>query len=376
MLNLLHLITDLDVGGTETFLSRLVDRMDRARFRNVAVALNGDGIIADRIRRSGIEVLSLGMARGGTDVRAVMRLVRILRRERPHLIHSWLYHADMLGLVAGKIAGVKCIAWNIRCSDMDMKLYSGRTALLRRVLAVASRMPQAVVCNSEAGRAFHESIGYRPHHWEVIENGVDTDQFKSDPAARNRIREELGVSPATPLIGVVARHDPMKGHANFLCAVTGLRDVEIVFVGRGMETGNDALGRLITPDHPPIHLLGERSDIVDILSALDIFCMPSGFGEGFPNALVEAMSCGVPCVATDVGDAARLVGSGGIIVPPADPDFLGKGIAEYIDLGVEGRARIGDAARERVIRNFDIDLSVKRYEDFYCDLTSTPDART
>jgi glycosyltransferase involved in cell wall biosynthesis len=375
MLNLLHLITDLDVGGTETFLSGLVDRMDRTRFRNVVVALNGDGSVADVIRQSGIQVLSLGMSRGGTDIGAVMRLARILRREQPDIIQFWLYHADMLGLIAGKLAGIRCISWNIRCSNMDVKLYSRRSAILRRILAAASGLPQATVCNSEAGRDFHKSIGYHPGHREVIENGVDPTRFKPDQAARIRIRDEIGVAPETPLIGVIARHDRMKGHANFLQAVTGLRDAEIVFVGRGMEAGNEALAQLMVPDHPPIHLFGERSDIAEILSALDIFCMPSGFGEGFPNALVEAMACGVPCVTTDVGDAARLVGATGSVVPPADPEALSRALAEFLDLGAGGRARFGDAARKRVVLNFDIDSSVNRYEVFYRDLISNTDGR-
>ena len=172
MLHLLHLITDLDVGGTETFLSRHVARMDLMRFRNMVVTLNGDASVPEVIRGPGIEVLSLGMSRAGTDIGAVTRLVRIPKRERPHLMQSWLYHADMLGLVAGKLAGVKCITWNIRCSDMDMKLYSRRTATLRRMLAFASTMPRAVVCNSEAGRAFRQGLGYRPRQWQFMENST------------------------------------------------------------------------------------------------------------------------------------------------------------------------------------------------------------
>ncbi len=227
---------------------------------------------------------------------------------------TWLYHADLMGTLAGRLAGVRRIIWNLRCSDMDFAHYAPLTRRIVTVLARLSPLPYAVATNSNAGRRAHEALGYRPKRWAYLPNGFDTNVWKPVAADRAAVRRELGFQPSDFVIGMVARVDPQKDHANFLEAARLLAarhpHLRILLVGR--ETNEIAV-----PDalKPLTVALGERRDVPRIMRALDLLVSSSAYGEGFPNVIGEAMASGVPCVATDVGDAALIIGEAGRVVP-------------------------------------------------------------
>ncbi len=363
-----HLITDLDVGGAERMLAKLVAGTDPARVRHAVISLLPPGSTAAEIAAAGCPVASLDMRRGRLAPGALIRLVGLLRADRPDVLQSWLYHADLMGTIAGRIARVPTIAWNLRCSDMDLSLYPRSTTLVVRALALLSRLPDVVIANSEAGRAAHKALGYRPRRWEIIPNGFDIGLFRPDLGARGSLRAELGLAPDTKLIGMLARFDPMKDHATFLAAAARLAHanagVHFVLAGRGIEPANVALagepalaGRL--------HLLGERADSARILAALDLATLSSAFGEGCPNVVGEAMACEVPCVATDVGDAARMIGETGRVVPPRDPAALAAAWAETLALSATDRAALGAAARSRIAEGYSLAAVRERYTALY-----------
>src|SRR5262249_16395609 len=226
MLKIVHLISSLDVGGTEMALYRLLSQMDKRHFQNTVVSPIEVGPVAEKIQALGIPVYSLGMQRGRPSLLGIWRLVLVLWHKRPDILQTWLYHADFLGLVTTALVRVPYTVWNLRASDMDMSKYrrlSGWTVHLCKLL---SGMPQAVVVNSEAGRAFHTQYGYRPRRWVLIPNGIDTQSFRPDAAAKLQVRRELGLTSEALLIGLVARFDPMKDHATFLGAAGQLARIE------------------------------------------------------------------------------------------------------------------------------------------------------
>ncbi|MGQ9368591.1 glycosyltransferase [Azospirillum sp. ST 5-10] len=374
MITVAHLITGLQTGGAETMLAKLVRTMDRRRFRNVVIAMTGGGSVASELANSGVPILSLQMRRGAADPRGLARLVHLLRDERPHLLQTWLYHADLMGTVAGRLAGVPRIVWNLRCSDMNRPNYRWLSRNLPLLLARLSGMPDAVVVNSSAGRTVHEGYGYRPRLWQLIPNGFDTDRFRPNPEAGAWLRQSLGLPPEAVLIGLPARLDPMKDHPGFFAAAAALAAREpsarFVLIGAGLEARNAAVARMVgacgLADR--VALLGERRDIDRILPGLDVVTLSSAFGEGFPNVLGEAMACGVPCVATDVGDAAAIVGDAGLVVEPRDPVALAVAWQRVLRLGPEARAALGAAGRTRVLRHFSLPVIAARYESFYGDL--------
>jgi glycosyltransferase involved in cell wall biosynthesis len=291
------------------------------------------------------------------------------------LVQSWLYHADFLALIARLLRRrVPRLVWNIQCTDMRGDGLSRTGAVLRRLLAWSAAIPDAIVVNSRAGQEFHRSIGYRPRRWELIPSGIDTEEFRPDPAARARFRQALGLADETVLVGLAARFHPMKDHPTFLAAAARLAAseprVRFVLSGTGADPGNrqlsDAVAGLGIADR--VILLGERRDMPSFFAALDICALSSAYGEGCPNVLGEAMACGVPCAATDVGDSADVIGHSGTVVPARDPAALAAGIERLIGLGSEGRKALGAQARARIEQDYELGKIVARYEALYEDL--------
>jgi glycosyltransferase involved in cell wall biosynthesis len=368
---IVHLISGLSSGGAEMMLYKLLSGLDRRRFRSVVVSLTPGGALAPRIEALGLPVHSLGMRRGQPTPRALWTLVQLLRRERPALLQTWLYHADLLGTLAAPLARVPRLAWNIRASDMDLTRYRRLSRLTRAACARLSARPQVVIVNSEAGRRYHQQLGYHPRAWAFIPNGINLDEFAPDPGHRRAVRAELGLPPDAPLIGLIARRDPMKDHATFFQAAARVaRDrpgVHFLLAGHGVTPDDPLLARLLaaTGLAGHAHLLGERRDVPRLTAALDLATLSSAYGEGFPNVLGEAMACAVPCVATAVGDSARIVGDTGAVVPPRDPAALARAWSALLTLPPADRAALGERARRRIADRYALPTIIRHYEHFY-----------
>ena len=366
-----HLITDLNTGGAEISLYRLLARMDRGRFESQVVSLVPAGPVGEKIRALGIPVRSLDLKPGRPAPAALLRLTGWLRSEHPDLLQTWLYHADLLGILAARAAGVRTVVWNIRNSEMDLSRYRRLSGLVVRACARLSGWPQAVISNSQAGRDFHARFGYHPPRWAVIPNGIDLQAYRPDPGARRALRQELGLGPETMLIGQVARYDPMKGQALFLRAAGKLiragRQAHFVMIGQELTPENPALAQVLREEalEGRVHLLGRRDDMPRLYAALDILTSPSIFGEGFPNVVAEAMACAVPCVVTDVGDSALLVAETGRLVRPGDPEGLAAAWQELISIGPGKRGKLGESARRRVAEHFSLAQTIAAYQDLY-----------
>jgi glycosyltransferase involved in cell wall biosynthesis len=362
---IVHLITGLETGGAERMLARLVTGLDRERHRSIVVSMTGPGVVGTLLERAGIELHTLDMRRGIPDLRGVTRLAAMLCQLQPDILQTWLYHADLMGTVARLLAPPCALIWNVQCAE------SIDADVVRRLLVWCSARPDAVVVNSLAGKRFHERLGYRPRRWEHIPNGCDTNVFRFDAEARLAVRRELGIPDHAVAIGLPARFHPMKDHANFLAAAATLvavqPDTVFVLVGPGVDRLNQELGETIAAHRLSEHvrLLGQRLDMTRVYSALDIATLSSAFGEGCPNVLGEAMSCGVPCAATDCGDAADILGPTGIVVPPRDPEALAAAWSRLISLGRESRQTLGAKARERIIGSYDLRGVVDRYDALY-----------
>jgi glycosyltransferase involved in cell wall biosynthesis len=207
----------------------------------------------------------------------------------------------------------------------------------------------------------------------LIPNGFDPESFRPDPAARLAVRRELGLTEDAVIIGLVARWDPLKGHSTFVEAASLLAreydHIYFVLIGRGMEWDTRGLAALVNAAglQDRVMLLGERDDMPRLNAAFDIACS-SSITEGFPNAIGEAMACGVPCVVTDVGDAAAIVGDTGRAVPAGDAIAFAMACKELITLGPDGRRDLGRKGRARVTEKYELKAVVKMYEDLYTDL--------
>lgn len=370
---ILNIITCLDIGGAEMMLFKLLSRLDREKFTSTVVSLLPPGPVAQKIQSLGIRVDTLNMHRSIPSPFAFWKLIKILNETKPDIVQTWLYHADFIGALASLFSGAKKLVWNIRCSDMKLARYGRRTAWIVKSNAALSFLPVAVLANSKTARSYHEKIGYRPRRFQVIDNGFDTELFRPDPFARKQMREELGIQEHTPCVGLVARFDPVKDHQTFIQAagkvIRRFPDVLFILCGDGVKESNRLLKQSIAVAgiQTNTFLLGRRDDIPRIMAGLDVLVSASA-GEGFPNVIGEAMACGLPCIVTDVGDSARIVGPSGIVITPGCPDTMGNAIIQLLSQPAEERLVLGESARKRVQELFRLDVITNEYEEFYTSL--------
>ncbi len=332
--------------------------------RHVVIALADEGFYGPELRKYGIELHTLGMRGNRPPVAAVIRLVKLLRALRPDMVMTWLYHADLIGTLAGRLAGVRRIVWNLRCSNFEFSEHPPMTGRVVSLLARLSRLPAAIAANSHAGQVAHEKIGFRPRKWIYLPNGFDTSEWAPDAADRAQMRLELGFSEKDFVVGRIGRVDPQKDLPTFIAAATtaAARNPSMRVVLAGEDTDTLAL-----PDslRAVTMALGVRRDIPRIMRAIDILVSSSAYGEGLPNVVAEAMASGVPAVVTDVGDSARLVEGSGIVVPVRDPDALARGVEAMAAKSAEERAILGDLARARIVGEYSIETSLRRYADIF-----------
>jgi glycosyltransferase involved in cell wall biosynthesis len=368
---IIHIINSFEYGGAEVMLSNLLARLDRGRFEPVVVSLIDDLRLADRIVASGIPVHVLGMRPGVPDPRAVARLARLLRRERPRIVQTWMDHSNLIGGLASWMAVRAIVVWGVHHSN-HVPGVSKRTTLwtVSACARLSRRLPSRIVCCSEHSRSEYARRGFAAEKLVVIPNGFDTTAFQPDPTARIEVRGEIGLGPDVPLIGLVARFDPLKDHFNFLRAAAMLHvrkpEVHYLLCGDRVDRGNAALVSAVDSLglRKRCHLLGPRRDIARIQASLDLATSAS-ISEAFPLALGEAMACGVPCVATDVGDSSAIIGETGRVVPPRTPGALAAAWEELLGMAPEERRRLARAARDRVQQRYDLTAIAGRYADLY-----------
>lgn len=376
MIRIAHIITGLDVGGAEMMLYKLLSAGDRSRFESRVLCLNGGGPMVARIEALGVPVEVLGVRGGFSFLAELPRLAGALRAFDPDVVQTWLYHADLAGLLVRPWLSRAILCWNLRCSALGPGEFPWTTRALARVLAWLSSLPDLVMVNSAAGRAAHEAIGYHPKRWELVANGFDTRIFQPDAAQHLALRESLTIPADAPVIGMVGRYHPMKNHASFLHAARQLLEarlqVHFVLAGRNVDEANTPLLALVERLglRGNVHLLGERTDVTAVMNGLDVFTLCSVMGEGFPNVVGEAMACALPCVVTDVGDARAVLGGAGLVVPPADTTALATAWLELLALPGADRRRLGDAGRARIEAHFSLAGSVRRYEQIYEELAT------
>jgi glycosyltransferase involved in cell wall biosynthesis len=376
-MKLLFIITGLSTGGAEMMLYKLLSRLGRERFDPVVLSLRERGTLGDRIESLGTPVYTIDMKPGIPTLASIWRLIRTARQLKPDLIQGWMYHGNLAAQLAGITAPQPVpVIWNIRQSLHSLDSEKAGTAAVIKLLAKLSSYPAQILYNSKTSAIHHEELGYKVEKTKIIPNGFDTDLFAPSTAARNSLRSELDLVENVFLIGLMGRDHPQKDHANFLQAAAILLqtrpDVHFVLAGTGITRENIALQDVIKTLGltKRIHLLGERDDMARLTAALDIASSSSSYGEAFPNVIGEAMSCGISCVVTDVGDSAWIVGDTGRVVPARDPQALAHAWKELIDRGSMDREMLGKQARTRIIEYFSLDSVVAHYEALYKSLLS------
>ncbi len=359
-MKVLHVISGLGIGGAESMLTSVSVGLHRQGIEQSVVSLTSGGKFAEQLRKHGISVTELGMRRGRPSLSRFLVLVSLIRSQRPDVIQSWMYHADLFATLALLLSGRRAqtrLCWGIRCSYINLEGQSVQLRFIVKACALLSRIADCIISNSEAGRDEHVALGYCPEHIRVIPNGIDTEKFRPDAVARREIRASLGVGPEAPLVVHVARVDPLKDHRNFLGALGQLPGVAAVAVGSGTDT---------LPDMCGLYRLGKRDDVHRLYAAADIV-VSSSLGEGFPTVVAEGMASGLPAVVTDVGDSARIVGDTGQVVAPGNARQLAQAIRQLLDETPERRRIRSERARRRIEEYYSMANAVNAFLDAYRD---------
>lgn len=377
MIPLLVLNRRFGTGGAERQLVTLLQHMDKQRFAVTAATLYEGGDLASEVRAiPALEWKPLAKLGRWDLLPFFVRYWRLLGTTRPQVIYAFLAVSNVLALL-GRAHGAK-VVWGMRASDMDASQYDWLERAVFLIERSLARFADLIIANSEAGARYIASRGFPRDRIEVVPNGIDVARFRPDPEARQRIRAEWDIADDDVLVGLVARLDPMKDHETFLAAAMRLahqrNDVRFVCVGDGPpEYAQQLMGRsreLGLADQ--LRWTGARSDMAAIYSALDVLCLSSAFGEGFPNVIGEAMACGVPCVATDVGDAHAVIAETGIVVPPRDPEALATAVSVTLEELQRDREEVGAQTRRRIVREYSVERMVSRTEELLAALAEDP----
>ena len=356
-------------------LLKILKASDKTKFEPLVISLTDSGEIGPRIEELGVSVIALGMSSGVVGLFSIFRLVGQIKKTSPDLIQTWMYHADLLGGLASKLAGYRNIVWNIRNSNLDPLKTKLHTRTTVKVCAFLSRwVPKKIISNSSNSALIHQQAGYQKDKFMIIPNGFDLEEFSSNKKTKESVRKELGIDDDTCLIGLVARFDPQKDHKGFVEAAALLKskinNVHFLLIGKDIDADNQQLNNWINSFGiaDSFRLLGLRSDVSRITSALDLATSSSSYGEAFPNVIGEAMACGIPCVVTDVGDSALIIGTTGKVVPPGNPQALADAWESLLLKSDAERHELGLFARKRIEENFSIKVITRQYEHLYMDV--------
>lgn len=373
----LHFVHGIGGGGAEAMLINLAETLDPGRFRSIVVAVNAKPWPhhAERLREAGVILHDLeGTAFLKRETMSKLRAV--LRQERPDIVQTWMHHADLVGGWAARLAGVRKVVWSIHCreihrnpGDSDLKM-----AVFRQALVLSSRfIPTRILSCSAAAIEDHAAIGYPRSKMRWIPNGIDAERFKPDIDAGLDTRAALHLPPNAPVIGYVGRFHEMKDLATFLRAAallqTRVPEAHFVLCG-GVEVEMSTEERQLLaqlPRRDQVRLDSFRTDPWRLYPALNVFSLSSRT-EACPMTIMEAMSCGVPCVTTDVGDCGRLLEGVGQVVPMRDAAALANAWEETLRLGPAAREDLSRQSRQRVLEHFTIAQAARHYADTYAQL--------
>ena len=365
-MKVVHIITGLGDGGAEHALFKIC-KYDISN-KHFVISLKGPGKYFSLLNKLGIKVYCLNV--NFFSIIKFISFIKLLRFLKPDIVQTWLVHADFIGGIAARLAGINNIFWNIRYSNIEIGKAKLTTVIIIKILSILSYfIPKFIITVSKKAKKIYEKIGYNGKIIKFIPNGYDLSILKINKHQKTNFKKKIKIKKEIPLIGKVARFDPQKDHLNLLSALSLIRSKNInflcVLVGFNMNKKNinlmSDIKRLKLTNH--VKLLGQNDDISEVMNGLDLHILSSSYGEGFPNVVAESMACGTPCVVTDVGDSGLVVGKTGWIVPPKNPVKLARAIENALyEKGSNKWNKRCKKARLRIMQNFSIGNMIKLYD--------------
>jgi len=357
-MKLLFLARSLDFGGAERQLVTLASALKTEGVEVAVAVFYGGGPLQSELSAARVPICELGKRGRWEVIGFLVRLIRVCRRVKPDILHSYLDVPNILAVLLRPFLPGTKVVWGIRASNMELCRYDWLSRMSFQLQCRLSGLADLIIANSNAGAKHHLQHGFLEKSLRVVFNGIDTDRFRFDSAGRQHFRSAWGAKDTQVLIGLAARLDPMKGHETFLAAARLLADkdphLRFVCIGGGSD---ETRQRLVTLSRElgiddRIVWAGPVAEMPAAYSALDV-AVSCSIGEGFSNAIAEAMACGRPCVVTDVGDSALIVDDTGEVAPARDALAFAAAVERLlIRMGEE--VELGYFARRRIERHFSV----------------------
>jgi glycosyltransferase involved in cell wall biosynthesis len=357
---IVFLVRSLGTGGAERQLTLATKELYRRGYHVAVVSLYQGGHFEGELRKTGVPVFVVGKKGRWDVVCFVIRVVRLAKKIRPALIVGFLGAGNIVAVLLKALLPKLKVIWEVRAATIWLEYYDWIWRLEKILMRALAPVPDKIIVNSKAGFWELTKEGYRSSKIVVIPNGIDIDLFCPNRETGKELRLKWCGGHEGRLLGMVARLDPMKDHETFMraaaCLLEKTKDVKFVCVGpdRGGRIARFRFLAEMLGISDSLVWAGEHAEMAPVYNALDVNTLCS-VGEGFPNAAAEAMACGVPCVVTDVGDCANLVGDTGIVVPPRDPVALARAWERCLGMDLE---EMGKRARERIVKHFTVDRMV------------------
>jgi glycosyltransferase involved in cell wall biosynthesis len=359
----LVLIRSLNIGGAEKQLLTLMKNIDRTRIEPVIVTFYSGGDLLPDFSECQTRVLSAQKSGRWDIFDFFSKLIKIIRSENPDVVLSYLVAANLLAVILKPLFRSARVIISIRHSFVRMEDYDRLNRILYSLESRLAGFSDRIIVNSFTGAKMAAQRGIPTDKMVVIPNGIDTDQFYPDKKSGRESRRQFGLSEKDRLVGIIGRLDPIKDHITLLEAASIVREqiplFKLVIIGSGdgeyeqkLKTRVQLLGM-----EPNVIWIPSQNNLLGIYNMLDV-CVSSSIGEGFSNVISEAMSCGIPCVATNVGDSAMIIEETGRIIPPCSVNEMAQAIRDLLVMSAKDRTNLGRKARERIMANFSVEKMV------------------
>lgn len=356
---LFFISTVLETGGAETVLYNIVKELYTEYEIRVA-SLGSEGDIGKKISDLNIPVVGFKLNPNFPSMHSIFKLLLYTKNYNPNVIITWQYHANFLAGLICKLSGFSNIIWSIHHSDINSKNTKLRTRIIIWISSYLSHfVPRKIHFCSEKSLKNHVKIGFCKTKCHYIPNGFNLSKFRKNLESQKSVKNELGVEQNSQIVGHIARFDLIKNHKLFLdmgeIILNKFSHLHLVLVGLNVDKNNATLMEWMSESNfkNRIHLLGYRTDIPMLLNSFNI-CVLTSHSEAFPIILGESMACEVPCISTNVGDAATILAETGIIVDSFNKEEFAIACEKLLKLNPEDLRELGVSARKRVIENYDI----------------------
>lgn len=371
-LRVAHIITDLNTGGAEMMLYKILKQnSDSYNYESIVISLMKPGNLGEKIKDLKVPVISLNLIPGSIpSVRSLFKLFKILNEFKPSIIQGWMYHGNLFSVISKLRFPKVRLIFNIRQTLYSLRNEKISTRIVIILNMLLSRIAYKTVYNSYLSKNQHLSIGFSKRNAMVIGNGFDLNTFKPDVNERLQVRDRLNIQNDEFLVTHISRFHPMKDHSTLLesikLTITSNKQIKFLLVGKDIENNIELEKKSQELEiHENVIFLGERNDISNILASSDLNLLTSAWGEGFPNILGESLASEVLCVATNVGDSKLIVNEFGLVVDPGSPMEIASAIIEVLSMDPDERVALGKEARKYIGENYSIDKIFVNYLNMY-----------